>query len=719
LSEYFGFQDNNSCHRIPLGGVVKPSVSRRVLACLAVAGLVSFSGKGFAQSPDAVSQGSESETGIETAAGVTTYVPAFFAEANPVHARDMINRLPGFSFNGGSNTRGFAGSAGNVLIDGAVSSTKSVSLNDVLQRIPAGNVERIEVIRGGAPGIDMQGFPVVANVVRKTSSTTSGALEATPGVNETGDWNNRGRAEISHRTDHFSFDGALTAETNAFGGNGTGGNTAGFQARYDRFGNLRDSGRFIVPGYESSYGGNGVAEYRHDWLGTFRFNGSANFNKDRLDSQYYAVTPQGVMTLRSSPSNGRTTSYELGADYEGDFYGTRATVLGLYRRAFPVNSSSNPSTGTVSGNRAPNGETIAQTTLRHELMDWVTLQVGAEGALNFRDTTSFLTLNGVPQVLPNANVRVEEERAELSATANIAFLPELRAEIGMRYETSVIKQLGDTNRQRAFTFGKPRAIFNYDIAEGTQLRLRMERRVGQLDFSSFAAANDLVLGTVTAGNANLEPERSWEYEIALEQRFWGKGAITLAYLHADVEKINDRIVIIAPTGIFDAPGNIGDGTRDSINLDATIPFDRLGLTDFRTVVDLSWNWADLIDPVTGVRRAASNASSFGGNVTLIQDVPAWNSTFSFQLLIQPRYTNYLLRELRVEDTKVHRQVIAWTWQAMPDLQLKFQAENPLRRERERVRTLYTTSRAVGDLSGYENQRTTSRPVFRLTMRKTF
>ena len=694
-----------------------------VLACLAAAGLVSFSGETFAQAAepaDAVTLGSEAETGIETATGITTYVPAFFAESNPVHARDMIGRLPGFTFIGGNtSTRGFAGSAGNVLIDGAGASTKSVSLNEVLQRIPAANVERIEIIRGGAPGIDMQGYPVVANVIRKTSSTTGGALEVMPGVNETGDWNNRGRAELSHRTDHFSFDGALTAETNAFGGNGTGGNTAGFQARYDRFGNLRDSGRFNVPGYESSYGGNGVAEYRHDWLGTFRFNASANFNKDRLDSQYHAVDTAGVLTLRSSPSNGRSTSYELGADYEGDFYGTRATLLGLYRRAFPVNSSSNPSTGTEAGSKAPNGETIAQTTLRHELTPWLTLQAGAEGALNFRDTTSFLTRNGVPQVLPNANVRVEEERAELSGTANIILLPELRAELGMRYETSVISQIGDTNRQRAFTFGKPRAILNYDVAEGTQVRLRLERRVGQLDFGSFAASNDLVLGTVTAGNVNLEPERSWDYEIALEQHFWSKGAVTLSYLHASVEKINDRIVVIAPTGIFDAPGNIGDGTRDRVNLSTTIPFDRMGLTDLRLVADVNWNWGDLVDPVTGVHRAASNASSFGGNINLIQDIPAWNSTVSFQLLIQPRYTNYLLRELRVEHTRIHRQVVSWTWQARPDFQIRFQAENPLRRERVRERTLYTTSRAVGDLSSSETQRTTSRPVFRLTLRKTF
>jgi outer membrane receptor protein involved in Fe transport len=693
----------------------------RLAAAAALMGTVSFTGMALAQvaePEDAVTEAAEA--GIETATGTTTYVPAFFAESNPNNARDMIGRLPGFTFNGGnSSTRGFAGSAGNVLIDGTGVSTKSVSLAEALQRIPAGNVERIEVIRGSAPGIDMQGFAVVANVIRRTSQVTGGAIETTPGINQTGKYDVRGRAELSHRTDHFSFDGVLTTQSNAFGGNGTGGGTFGDQARFDRFGALRDSGAFLVPGYENTYSGNGVAEYRHDWLGTFRFNASASASKEKLESQYYAVDPLGVLNLRTSPSQSRSNSYELGADYEGEFYGFRATALGLYRRSFPVSSSSNLSAGTESGSKAPNGETIARTTLRHELTPWLTLQAGAEGALNFRDTKSFLTVGGVTQILPNSNVRVEERRAEFSGTANIAFWPGLSAELGMRYETSVISQIGDTNRERAFTFGKPRAILNYDLTDATQLRFRLERRVGQLDFGSFAASNDLVLGTVTAGNANLEPERSWDYEATIEQHFWGKGAVTLSYLHSSVEKINDRIVIVTPTAIFDAPGNIGDGSRNRVSLDANIPFDRLGLTDLRMLVDFTWAWSELIDPVTGVRRGASGESPFGGNLSLIQDVPAWNSTFGIQGIFEPRRTTYLLRELRVEDTKQTRQVLYWTWQARPDFQLKFQVENPIRRQRGRLRTFYTTSRAVADFSGSETQRTTSRPVLRITMRKTF
>jgi len=703
---------------------VTPS-KRHLLACLAVTfvGGASFPGFAMAQDVapgDAVTQAADDNAPVETGTGITIFVPAFFLESNPANARDMVGRLPGFVFNGGNaSTRGFAGSAGNVLIDGAGASTKSVSLNDVLQRIPVSNVERIEVIRGGAPGIDMQGFPVVANVIRKTAQTTGGAIQATPAMNQLGNPHVVGRAELSHRTDHFSFDGSISTESNSLGGNGTGGNSYGTQGRHDRFGNTRDFGAYRAPGYEHTYAGNGVAEYRHDWLGTFRLNGSASANKEALDTTYYAVDPLGITTLRPSPTRGSSTGYEFGADYDGEFYGTRGTLLGLYRRSFPVNSSSNISTATESGNRAPNGETIARATLRNEITPWLTLQAGAEGALNFRDTKSFLTIGGVAQPLPNANVRVEERRAEFSGNANLVFWPQLRAELGLKYETSVISQIGDTNRKRAFTFGKPLGILTYDITEATQLRLRVERRVGQLNFGSFAATNDAVLNTVTAGNADLEPERAWDHEVAIEQHFWGKGAITLSYLYSSVEKINDRIVVITPTAIFDAPGNIGDGTRNRVSLDATIPFDRLGLRDFRMTMNFNWNWSELTDPVTGAMRGAGGERPFGGNISLIQDVPAWNSSFGIQGIIQPRTTTYLLRELRMEQTLVPRQVLYWSWQARPDFQIRLTAENPIRRERVRDRVLFTTSRATADLSGKEMLRTASYPVFRLMLRKTF
>ena len=85
----------------------------------------------------------------------------------------MVTRVPGFVFIDTDTTkRGFAAASGNVLVDGVRPSSKTDMLSAVLDRIPASRVDRIEVIRGGAPGIDMQGQTVVANVILKQADET-------------------------------------------------------------------------------------------------------------------------------------------------------------------------------------------------------------------------------------------------------------------------------------------------------------------------------------------------------------------------------------------------------------------------------------------------------------------------------------------------------------------------------------------------------------------
>ena len=56
---------------------------------------------------------------------ITPYAADFFAEFRPVTALDMIYRIPGFQFDGGTSARGMAGTAGNVLIDGERPPTRS------------------------------------------------------------------------------------------------------------------------------------------------------------------------------------------------------------------------------------------------------------------------------------------------------------------------------------------------------------------------------------------------------------------------------------------------------------------------------------------------------------------------------------------------------------------------------------------------------------------
>jgi hypothetical protein len=97
--------------------------------------------------------------------GVLSYDASWFEGSNPNTAQDMANRLPGFRVDDGQPVRGFAGAGGNVLINGSRPASKIETVSSALGRIPASRVERIELIRGGAGGVDMQGRSVVANVI--------------------------------------------------------------------------------------------------------------------------------------------------------------------------------------------------------------------------------------------------------------------------------------------------------------------------------------------------------------------------------------------------------------------------------------------------------------------------------------------------------------------------------------------------------------------------
>jgi hypothetical protein len=94
----------------------------------------------------------------------------------------MVIRVPGFTFDKGSAVRGLAGSGGNVLIDGQPPVVQERHPGRDPEAHPGRSVERIELIRGGAPGIDMEGRTVLANVVPQAGRRASAARSSPAGI---------------------------------------------------------------------------------------------------------------------------------------------------------------------------------------------------------------------------------------------------------------------------------------------------------------------------------------------------------------------------------------------------------------------------------------------------------------------------------------------------------------------------------------------------------
>ena len=106
-------------------------------------------------SPALAQQGDAPAAGSSQRAQTAVYDAAFFAPSAPQTALDIARLVPGFSLDlGDVATRGFAGAAGNVVINGARPSSKAESLTDVLRSIPANRVVRVEVGTGDLYGAE-------------------------------------------------------------------------------------------------------------------------------------------------------------------------------------------------------------------------------------------------------------------------------------------------------------------------------------------------------------------------------------------------------------------------------------------------------------------------------------------------------------------------------------------------------------------------------------
>jgi hypothetical protein len=134
---------------------------------------------------------------------------ADFSQFSPVSALDMVERIPGFSIQGGDGRRGFGDNAGNVLIDGDRPSTKTDDIFTLLSRIPASQVDFVELTESGGGDGEARGKSQIVNVVRKKGSKASGTYEASMTVGEHHGLVPTGKGSISLRR------GATTFEVNA------------------------------------------------------------------------------------------------------------------------------------------------------------------------------------------------------------------------------------------------------------------------------------------------------------------------------------------------------------------------------------------------------------------------------------------------------------------------------------------------------------------------
>jgi outer membrane receptor protein involved in Fe transport len=567
---------------------------------------------------------------------ISVYAAAFFADARPATASDMVSRLPGFTLNTGlTAVRGFAGSGGNVLIDGARPTAKDDDLNTILERIPASAVERIEVIRGGAPGVDMQGHSVVANIIRRTDHADQLIINVENTLLGTGSWSPGGSIEYHGQSGAVRYEatlGRLSQVRDDGPGNGYRLFTpAGGATRRDH----AQSWGIMRLGY-NAHGGVIVPLLGGEW--------NNNFTLQTTDYPS-GIEYDGTAGIFNFPSITKERTGEFGSHWQGLLDGFNVEMLLLQRLGHreDASRSDTPTGNSAFMGRRNTGETILRGTVRYTLSPGLSLEGGGEGAFNYLDGHTRYVANGAPVIVPNANVRVDEKRGEVFATATWKILETLSLEAGSRFEFSSIHESGDTDSTRSFFYPKPRALLSWSPDDKTQLRLRAERTVGQLDFSDFVASSNLSAFGVAAGGAELRPDQRWQFELAAERHFWDRGALVVSLLREDITDLQDYIPV---GGGLDAPGNIPHATSEQLTVTGTIPLDFLGIENGLLKPNVYWTASSLTDPVTGESRRISNQRNINSYYDFTQDIDAWKSTWGVSWGTSFSRTTWRISEVR-------------------------------------------------------------------------
>ena len=648
--------------------------------------------------------------------GVISYSPAFFASFQPSNAMEMVNRVPGFSFDGGDDdVRGFGGAGGNVLIDGQRPAAKSDNLENILRRLPSGNIERVDLIRGSATGIDMQGKSVLLNIIRKNAGGFRGLA--------------------SFATNYVVDDGRTAPQMRLEGSGGANGRTWELglsSARFvdDRSGDgprlrISPTGAPLIRSFVESEGGGGevrvTGAFETPLLGgTFRLNGVASLEEFDYTEQNRRSFPSVSQELDQFGDDEK--EIEVGARFNRSFGPKASLETVLLQRNEDSHFGETfqaPGNGVIFAIDATSGESNARTVLKYSWNERLSFEVGAEGAFNWQESETNFVENGIAVVLPAANVRVEETRGEVFGKATWRPTPRWTIEAGLRQEASKITSSGDITLGKTLYFTKPRLAMTWAATPTTQLRGRIEREVGQLDFDDFVADTSFNTGAgVQAGNPDLSPDQAWVGEMTLEQRFWGKGALVVTYRHFELKDVIDSAPVRSPGGIFDAPANIGDGTKDEFTVNVSLPLTKLGLKNAELRGQTTWRESRVSDPTTGRGREISGLRPLSWEARFTHDLPQWRVNWGADIFGASRQTDYGFNQITDRKLKTIVKLFA-EWKPQPDLSIKAELINVTERGLRNTRNVYAGPRDIAGLLYTDDRDIQFGRMIFVRVRKTF
>ena len=576
----------------------------------------------------------------ESANSTVIYTADSFSQYNPITASDMLDRIPGVSLRGGGPGSGRGdrglGTGGNLLINGQRIAGKGNSARDQLDRITAAEVERIEIIRDTSGALNVRGASEVINVILLASqSRSSTTVELVNRLNHDNTLETGGSVAWSQQVGNFQALVNLEARPN-------------YENRDNREVRLGPDNEVVGTLFETNIRDqqeNTLSSNMSYSLGDHRMQLNALIREGDhprpVRRDFVDFTDAGLVNRSEEEDvNREESNWEVGGDYEFSFDdGSRLSVLFVANNEIRNNVrerySANPAEEGLSKNlfidsRQERQEFIIQGNYNFSITETQSLRVGIESADTQLDSSLLIgsssgsepasaSVGGLSPLLSvsNPGTKVQEIRYEGFAFHNWTLSDRSSLESSLVYETSEISQTGAVNKTRDFQFLRPSFDYRFNITENFRFRGTVKRSVSQLSFSSFAATTneeDRDLNAL-AGNPELEPQTSWDYEGQLEYRLPNDGGVISSNIsYSDIDNYIGRInATIDPNEPLSATGNVAPAKRWAMFNRASIRLSSLSLPNAILGVTLGLFDSEIIDPFLKTKQRIGGRGFAGIN----------------------------------------------------------------------------------------------------------
>lgn len=497
-------------------------------------------------------------------------------------ATDVLKKIPEVSVDIDGNVELQGNSNIRFLINGKPSTIFGNNLTDVLQSIPANQIQSIEIITNPGAKYDAQGTGGIINIIMKKSTAQgiNGNISLSGGTRlENGSFNLNARKGHFGARVYCSGNGMLTSTTPSS-------MTRTGQDSLNETSILNQNGtsQFTRYGYQTGGGFDWEVNSKNTITGNFSYNYFTNnnigtVNRATITNDMYGNTLSNIQDLINTSSNFHAPFIDWGADYRKTFTkedqeldlsinSSSGGGSAYYMQSQKHLSNDSVFNSSYGDNPSVDKETDISLDYTQPVDSNLTLEMGAKATMGqvaagsniylFNPESNAYFYN-VPQS-SSLNYKDNVYAGYFSATFKL--LKWLDMKTGVRYEYTMINaDFSNSGNVYIQPYGTwvPSAVISHNFKKHQTLKIAYSHRIERPDFmdlNPFVNASDPK--NITTGNPALQPELGDKVELGYNRSFDKGGNIYLSLF------FRGNTHDIQPYTVFYPTYKVGDSTYTNV-----------------------------------------------------------------------------------------------------------------------------------------------------------